>query len=132
MSNYLSLQTLKALEQLSDDRHALSKLPKQAYQPIHAQILATLGAANQDWYLLGTEGCHLCHSAQAVIEQALAMTTTPMTFGVLDLADSQDESLIDALGAHIPILITQDQMILYPFGLMDVMNLLNESAFRLF
>ncbi|OAV13106.1 hypothetical protein AO375_1659 [Moraxella catarrhalis] len=54
----------------------------------------------------------------------MAMTAAPIVFRVLDLADSQDEALIDALGTYIPILLTQDQMMLYPFGLMDVMNLL--------
>lgn len=130
MSNYLSLQTLKALGQLLDDRHALSRLPKETYQHIYAQILAALGVTNQGWYLLGTEGCHLCHNTQAIIEHALAMTAAPIVFRVLDLADSQDEALIDALGVYIPILLTQDQMILYPFGLMDVMNLLKSSAIK--
>ena len=54
----------------------------------------------------------------------------PIVFRVLDLADSQDEALIDALGVSIPILLTQDQMMLYPFGLMDVMNLLKSSAVK--
>lgn len=130
MSNYLSSQTLKALGQLLDDRHALSRLPKETYQHIYAQILAALGVTNQGWYLLGTEGCHLCHNTQAIIEHALAMTAAPIVFRVLDLADSQDEALIDALGVYIPILLTQDQMILYPFGLMDVMNLLKSSAIK--
>ena len=130
MSNYLSSQTLKALGQLLDDRHALSRLPKETYQHIYAQILAALGVTNQGWYLLGTEGCHLCHNIQAIIEHALAMTAVPIVFRVLDLADSQDEALIDALGVYIPILLTQDQMILYPFGLMDVMNLLKSSAIK--
>lgn len=130
MSNYLSSQTLKALGQLLDDRHALSRLPKETYQHIYAQILAALGVTNQGWYLLGTEGCHLCHNTQAIIEHALAMTAAPIIFRVLDLADSQDEALIDALGISIPILLTQDQMILYPFGLMDVMNLLKSSAIK--
>ena len=130
MSNYLSSQTLKALDQLLDDRHALSRLPKETYQHIYAQILAALGVTNQGWYLLGTEGCHLCHNTQAIIEHALAMTAAPIVFRVLDLADSQDEALIDALGVYIPILLTQDQMILYPFGLMDVMNLLKSSAVK--
>ena len=130
MSNYLSLQTLKALGQLLDDRHALSRLPKETYQHIYAQILAALGVTNQGWYLLGTEGCHLCHNTQAIIEHALAMTAAPIVFRVLDLADSQDEALIDALGVYIPILLTQDQMMLYPFGLMDVMNLLKSSAIK--
>ena len=58
------------------------------------------------------------------ISKFLAMTAVPIVFRVLDLADSQDEALIDALGVSIPILLTQDQMMLYPFGLMDVMNLL--------
>ena len=46
----------------------------------------------------------------------LAMTAVPIVFVFWIWQDSQDEALIDALGVSIPILLTQDQMMLYPFG----------------
>lgn len=79
-------------------------------------------ADDKSWYLLGTDGCHLCDHAKALIKTAAQSYPLP-TVIVLDLADAIDERLVDLLGKHIPILLTKQQMLCYPFGLMDITQL---------
>lgn len=84
-----------------------------------------LPSHQQDWYLLGTDGCHLCHQAGQMIEQAFAISPTPPRLLYLDLADG-GELLIDLLGWHIPLVLTPSRLLGYPFGVMDLVAILME------
>ncbi|UZA29210.1 glutaredoxin family protein [Moraxella bovis] len=110
-----NINFIKYLQKLTNDRFALTCLAHNEYRTFHALLLATFtGLDSQqiihtsnpttDWYLLGTDGCHLCHTSHALLTQARAIHPRMPAIHVLDLADS--EELIDHLGTLIPILIT--------------------------
>lgn len=127
----LTTQTIKLISCLSNNRHILSNLPITQFGDVHQQILGCftnqlLNSSPPEynlWYLIGTEGCHLCQQAQQIINTALATLSQPPSVALLDLAESNDDRLLELLGRHIPILITPSQLICYPFGLMDILNI---------
>ncbi len=131
----LSKNSLNTLLKLPQNRHALAHLPACEYQPLFTEITALLkadaaqvnaqtAAEVNAWYLIGTDGCHLCDYAYRLIQQALHIKTTrPASLIRLDLADSTDDTLIDTLGIHIPILLTPTKLLPYPFSIMDIMAL---------
>lgn len=53
--------------------------------------------------LLGTEGCHLCEDAEAVV---MPFVAAGLVVELLDIAES--ESLVDAYGLRIPVLRRMD------------------------
>ncbi|MFB6349319.1 hypothetical protein ACFBZI_07790 [Moraxella sp. ZJ142] len=128
------LANFDALKTLKTNRHALSQTDNTALiakilssfyrQPIDDQ---SVGANDPNtWYLIGTDGCHLCDKSHAVIKQAFATTSNAPTLQLLDLANASDEQLIDALGVLIPVLITKTRLLCYPFGVMDILSLLHD------
>ncbi|MBE9578059.1 MULTISPECIES: glutaredoxin family protein [Moraxella] len=127
-----NINFIKYLQNLTDDRFALTCLDHNEYRTFHTLLLATFAGSDSqlihtsnpatDWYLLGTDGCHLCHASHALLTQAQAMNPHMPAIHVLDLAGS--EELIDHLGTLIPILITPTHLLCYPFGVMDVIHLL--------
>lgn len=123
-SQPLSFDTIALLTKLGHDRHALRHMEATEFSALRHQILSALQASDTPaWYLLGTDGCHLCHEAQSIIETAATVCTQTPAVCVLDLADAADERLVDLLGRHIPILMTDSQLLCYPFGLMDIIPL---------
>ncbi len=73
------------------------------------------------WWLIATDGCHLCDEVLAHCQMA-AMTVDIPKITVIDVMDF-DESVIESLAIHIPILISFDKMLVYPFGVLDVISL---------
>lgn len=123
-SQPLSFDAIALLTKLGHDRHTLRHMEVTEFSALRHQILAALQASDTPaWYLLGTDGCHLCHEAQSIIETAATVCTQMPTVCALDLADAADERLVDLLGRHIPILMTDSQLLCYPFGLMDIIPL---------
>ncbi len=123
-SQPLSFDAIAQLTELGHNRHALRQMEATEFSALRHQILAGLQSSDeQAWYLLGTDGCHLCHEAQSIIETAATVYAQMPTVCVLDLADAADERLVDLLGRHIPILMTDSQLLCYPFGLMDIIPL---------
>ncbi|STY93169.1 hypothetical protein [Moraxella bovis] len=131
-----NINFIKYLQKLTNDRFGLTCLAHNEYRTFHALLLATFtGLDSQqiihtsnpttDWYLLGTDGCHLCHTSHALLTQARAIHPRMPAIHVLDLADS--EELIDHLGTLIPILITPTRLLCYPFGIMDIVHLLSNN-----
>lgn len=114
MDNALFITHLKALSQ---DRFALNALPAQTYQAFLSAILKCLAQHDiHTWYLLGTDGCHLCD------DMAGLMQRLGIDFVFLDIADADDD-IIDSLGQMIPIVLTAQGVLCYPFGIMDLMAL---------
>lgn len=108
---------IKNLQNISHNRFALNALNDDDFYVFYCQLLSEFGINTPDnWYLIGTESCHLCHLAQ----QTLDMSHTKATY--LDLMDSS-QLIIDTLGTHIPLLLTPKKMLCCPFGLMDILTL---------
>lgn len=122
MNHLLSFDAVGILTNISRDRHALKHLSVDDFRALRHEILTVMNAAcDGSWHLLGTDGCHLCEQAQTLIHTAAATYQLPQVVP-LDLIHTTDERLIDLLGWHIPILLTDKQMLCCPFGLMDVVH----------
>ena len=79
-------------------------------------------AANFDqWWLLGTTGCHLCEVAAQLMTQFQAVQ--PIPYQYVDIADF-DEPLMMEFATSIPVLLTKTQRLNYPFSVMDLQQLL--------
>ena len=74
----------------------------------------------QNWLLLGTSGCHLCDQAEETLRQLQAVY--PISYQLVDIADF-DEPLMMTFATAIPVLITQNQRLNYPFSVMDLQQL---------
>lgn len=75
------------------------------------------------WWLFGTDGCHLCENIQkelTLMQKSHAMPPIQMV-DIIDL----NEHLLTVMATHIPILITPKAVLNYPFGIMDMMGLLD-------
>ncbi|MDO4895738.1 MAG: hypothetical protein Q3971_00125 [Moraxella sp.] len=108
---------IKYLQDLSQNRFALNTLNDDTYRAFLRTLLAQFGQHNsQRWYLIGTDGCHLCD------DTARLMHRLGVDFIRLELTDTHDD-IIDTLGMMIPILLTPTKMLCAPFGVMDIMAL---------
>lgn len=74
-----------------------------------------------DWLLLGTSGCHLCTQAEEVLRCLQAVY--PISYQLIDIAEF-DEPLMMAFASTIPVLITQNRRLNYPFSVMDLQGLM--------
>lgn len=115
------------LTRLKQDRFAIDKLPKDQYAQLYRLILDQFQiemGQTSDWFLIGTEECHLCQLAQTTL--LLAQKNHPsIRYHKLDLADA--ESLVDLMGWHIPLLLTPKRLLGYPFGIMDLIGLADQE-----
>ena len=75
----------------------------------------------EEWWLLGTSGCHLCTQAEQLMTQLQAVY--PITYQHIDIADF-DEALMMTFATTIPVLLTKTQRLNYPFSVMDLQRLL--------
>ncbi|HSH97893.1 MAG: glutaredoxin family protein [Methylophilaceae bacterium] len=67
--------------------------------------------------LYGTSGCHLCEEAEALLSRL--EDEHSITLQLVDIAD--DESLVEAYGIRIPVLINTDKSELsWPFNENDL------------
>ncbi|AKG19797.1 hypothetical protein AAX09_06030 [Moraxella bovoculi] len=79
-----------------------------------------------DWYLIGTDGCHLCDEVYALLSQVGRIRPLPFVHRV-DVMNA-DELVIETLGVVIPILVTPARLLCYPFGVMDIMTLTDPKS----
>ncbi|WP_352338539.1 glutaredoxin family protein [Psychrobacter sp. 16-MNA-CIBAN-0192] len=73
-----------------------------------------------DWLLLGTSGCRLCDQAEEILRQLQAVY--PISYQLVDIADF-DEPLMMTFATTIPVLITHNQRLNYPFSILDLQQL---------
>ncbi|MGX8219428.1 glutaredoxin family protein [Psychrobacter celer] len=94
-----------------------------------AELRARIVAANpsldtseniDNWWLLGTTGCHLCDVAEQVIAQF--QTVQRLTYQYVDIADF-DEPLMMTFATTIPVIITPTASLNYPFSVLDLQQL---------
>lgn len=109
--------------------HDYKKAALEATVPkLRARIIAAIPSleratvqASQEWWLLGTTGCHLCTIAEQLIKRLQAVE--PITYHYVDIADF-DEDLMMEFATTIPVIVTQNQRLNYPFSVMDLQQLL--------
>jgi len=82
-----------------------------------------LGTAENldNWWLLGTSGCHLCEIAEQLM--ARFQTVQPIEYQHVDIADF-DEPLMMEFATTIPVVLTPSKRLDYPFSVMDLQQLL--------
>lgn len=76
---------------------------------------------SNQWWLLGTSGCHLCDIAEQIITQFQAVQ--PISYQHVDIADF-DEALMMEFATTIPVILTPSKRLNYPFSVMDLQQLL--------
>ena len=80
---------------------------------------------NQDqWWLLGTSGCHLCDIAEQLLSQFQAVP--PISYQHVDIAGF-DASLMREFATTIPVILTPSKRLNYPFSVLDLQQLLVAS-----
>ena len=120
---------INQLTDLSKNRFALDTLSNEQFFEFYQTLLSNFNIhAGNNWYLIGTDGCHLCDVTKSIIEQASCLGSLPILHN-LDLAEANDTGLlVDTLGIMIPVILTPSHLLCYPFGVMDVVNLAKTSA----
>lgn len=126
-SNPFTMSTIfiSRLNALKNDRFALQSLTELEFHGFYAELLVNFSKLpdGKTWYLIGTDGCHLCEQSMAMIK--MVHLQNPHTKVVmLDIINSTDD-VINALGASMPVLITPKKILCYPFGIMDILALMN-------
>lgn len=89
----------------------------------HVLLQASVGGSldpDCSW-LIGTEDCHLCTLAQADYLTASAAHALPALQAVDVLGF--EPTLMALIAPNIPVLITKETLLVYPFGLMDIIAL---------
>ena len=76
---------------------------------------------NNQWWLLGTSGCHLCDIAEQKVAKFQAVRA--MSYKNVDIADF-DQTLMMELSNAIPVILTPSKRLNYPFSVMDLQQLL--------
>lgn len=111
------------LHALKNDRFALQSLSQPEFDQFYRELLASFSKTpdGKTWYLIGTDGCHLCEQSMAMIK-TVNLQNHHAKIVTLDIIESTDE-IINALGASIPVLVTPKKLLCYPFGVMDVLAL---------
>lgn len=72
------------------------------------------------WLLLGTMGCHLCDEAEGMLR--LFCGVTPVDVQKVDIADL-DNTLMMQFATLIPVILTKDHQLSYPFSIVDLQTL---------
>ena len=72
------------------------------------------------WWLLGTEGCHLCDIAENLIIQLQSVLPTP--YQKLDIVDLDESTMIE-FSSSIPVILTPCARLDYPFSILDLQQL---------
>ncbi|MGM8897749.1 MULTISPECIES: glutaredoxin family protein [unclassified Psychrobacter] len=79
-------------------------------------------AKNSDnWWLLGTSGCHLCDVAEQLIKRFQAVQ--PIEYQYVDIADFPEDLMME-FATSIPVILTSSKRLDYPFSVMDLQQLL--------
>lgn len=77
----------------------------------------------QQWWLLGTSGCHLCDEAENILMRLQAVQ--PLNYQNVDIADF-DETLMLSFATSIPVLLTVNKRLDWPFSVLDLQQLLSD------
>lgn len=79
-----------------------------------------LSAKLNTWQLYGTLGCHLCDIAESLLMQA--QTVSDIDWQKVDIADLPEAQML-TFADKIPVLVTPNKTLYYPFSIMDIMAL---------
>lgn len=71
------------------------------------------------WQLYGTLGCHLCENAKNLLIQA--QSVADFDWQSVDIADF-DNPLAHEWADKIPVLVTPNRTLFYPFSVMDILD----------
>lgn len=108
---------INQLQKLSQNRFALSEHTE--YQSFLSTLLGCFHKSDTTrHYVIGTDGCHLCD------EVCQSARQIGMDITVLELSLAPD-ILIETLGQMIPILLSPHRLLCYPFGIMDMLILMD-------
>lgn len=114
---------IKQLQALSHNRFALNGLSCDEFARFYLAVLAEFGQPpTNKCYLIGTEGCHLCDELWQLIKTTRPHLINGLDIDYLELTDASSV-LIDNLGVLIPIFLSPQKLLCYPFGMMDIMQL---------
>ena len=80
--------------------------------------------AQQTWWLLGTAGCHLCTEAETLLSHF--QLVQPIAYVQVDIADFDNILMMD-FADNIPVLLTTNTRLNYPFSVMDLQQLMTLS-----
>nr|WP_317198668.1 glutaredoxin family protein [uncultured Psychrobacter sp.] len=95
-----------------------------------AELRACIVAANpslgtseniDNWWLLGTTGCHLCEIAEQLMVRF--QSVQPITYENVDIADFNEDLMME-FATTIPVILTPSKRLDYPFSVMDLQQLL--------
>ncbi|WP_288997796.1 glutaredoxin family protein [uncultured Psychrobacter sp.] len=95
-----------------------------------AELRARIVAANpsldtseniDNWWLLGTTGCHLCDVAEQLMVRF--QSVQPITYENVDIADFNEDLMME-FATTIPVILTPSKRLDYPFSVMDLQQLL--------
>ncbi|STY87403.1 Uncharacterised protein [Moraxella ovis] len=118
---------INQLTDLSKNRFALDTLSNEQFFEFYQTLLSNFNInLGNDWYLIGTDGCHLCDEVYALLGQIGRIRPLPFVHRV-DVMNA-DELVIETLGVVIPILVTPARLLCYPFGAMDIMTLTDPKS----
>ncbi|MBU5617807.1 glutaredoxin family protein [Psychrobacter sp. TAE2020] len=97
-------------------------------QALRAAIIEATPKLNQpelyqQWWLLGTSGCHLCDDAENILMRL--QSVQPLSYQNIDIADF-DETLMLSFATSIPVLLTVNKRLDWPFSVLDLQQLLSE------
>lgn len=79
-------------------------------------------------YVFGTDGCHLCCQAKQWLSYVLATQHTPVMLSEYDIINLPS-SQMSVVASHIPIIVYQERVLTYPFGIMDIVALFDTPRF---
>lgn len=70
--------------------------------------------------LFGTEGCHLCEQALALLKNA----ETPLNLSIEEVDIAHEEDLMARYGVRIPVLVNNGRELNWPFDQQDLLRFL--------
>lgn len=76
---------------------------------------------NNTWLLYGTLGCHLCENAETLLQQA--QMVADFSYQKVDIADLPENEMLP-LADKIPVLVTPNKIVYYPFSVLDILALI--------
>ncbi len=86
-----------------------------------AAAMPNLAQHHEQWWLLGTSSCHLCEVAEQLLTRLQAVQN--ITYQNVDISEF-DEPLMLRFATSIPVLLTKNQRLDYPFSVLDLQRLL--------
>lgn len=104
---------------LSEQLHSLlAKSDEMSWQEALLPYCQKNDTPLRAYWLIGTDSCHLCDEMWGLCQQAM------IRLGVwviqVELTDF-DDKVATVLAPHIPVLIRKEDMVVYPFGLLEVL-----------